>query len=171
MTHIKINENDFFNAIEIYEHWRDLNSIIQNHFSFKRKVNIPEAFTEVVCCYVNDFYLAITGGSEDAITESGQLIQIKATANWDRDLTSFGPTSNFDELHFVRLNQDTEELFLYQIPIIDLYDTQVSLTQTMKDQQMQGRRPRFSIVNSYIKRYNLDPYVIVDLKTRNIIDI
>lgn len=168
MTHIEINEKDFHMAIDIYEYWRALNEIIQTSFSFKRKVNIPEAFTEVVCCYINDFDLAITGGSEDAISNSGKLIQVKASANWNRDLTSFGPTSVFDELHFVRLNQDTEELYLYEIPIEELYYTQVNKKETMIDQQKQGRRPRFSIINKNIKKENLEPYSIIDLVTREI---
>lgn len=168
MTHTKINKEDFMMAIDIYEKWRDLNELIQTSFPFKRKANIPEAFTEVICCYVNDFELAITGGSEDAICDQGNLIQVKASANWDSDLTSFGPTSEFDELHFVRLNQDTEELYLYKTPIEELYDTQVNRTQTMRDQQEQGRRPRFSVINQILKKENIKPYAIVDLVTREI---
>lgn len=168
MTHTDINEEDFNKAIDIYENWRDLNTIIQTSFPFKRKVNIPEAFTEVICCYVNNFKLAITGGSEDAICENGNMIQVKASANWDRDLTSFGPISEFDELHFARLNQEEEKLYLYRTPIDELYETKVNKTQTMKDQQEQGRRPRFSIIDKFINKENIEPYAIVDLIEREI---
>ena len=112
--------------------------------------------------------MAIKGGSEDAVCEKGRLIQVKASANWSSDLTSFGPTSEFDELHFIRLKQDEEKLYLYNIPLEELYNTKVNKSETFKEQQDNKRRPRFSIIKNYIQKDNIEPYAIVDLKTKKI---
>ncbi len=107
-------------------------------------------------------------GSEDAFTENMDLkVQIKGSSNFNSDLTSFGPTSEFDILEFARLDQDEDKLYLYRIPIDELYDVHVNKKQTFKQQQLEGRRPRFSIISNYIEKYNLNPYAVVDMISGN----
>ncbi len=166
---IKIDKNRFDKVRRIYFLWKEVNSLIKEDYT--RGINLPEAITEPICCYVNDYYLS-TGtdsGSEDAINPlNNNQVQIKATSNWNRDLTSFGPKTTFDELHFVRLNQSEDKVYLYKIPINELKTLQVSSTQTFQEQQNQGRRPRFSIITNYIVKYDIKYYAVVDLKTGEI---
>lgn len=102
---------------------------------------------------------------EDALDENNVKIQIKSTSNYHIDLTSFGPTSEFEILEFARLDQDNDYLYLYKIPIDDLYDVLVNKSQTFKQQQQAGRRPRFSIISNFIEPYSLKPYAEVDMIT------
>ena len=168
MANIKITKDIFDKAIDLYFLWKELNSGIKEYYS--RGVNLPEALTEPICCYVNGFLLSLGEGSEDAVVpETNDLVQIKASSNFDRDLTSFGPQSQFTLLHFVRLNQKEDRMYLYDIPIENLKKTKVNKSQTYEEQQAQKRRPRFSIINNYIKVYDLQPYAIVDLNKKEII--
>ena len=59
--------------------------------------------------------MATGEGSYDAINSKGETIQIKTTSNFDRDLTTFGPKSKFDKLHFVRFDIKKDEVWLYDI--------------------------------------------------------
>lgn len=168
MAAIKITEERFKKVIKLYFNWKALNSGIKEDYT--RGVNLPEAITEPICCFVNGFNLSLGEGSEDAIVpETGQQVQIKASSNFDRDLTSFGPQSRFDLLHFVRLNQLEDKMYLYDIPIDDLKKVKVNSFETYEDQQAQGRRPRFSIIEKYIKAHDIKAYAIVDLRTEKII--
>jgi len=179
MALYKINQERFEKVISLYFLWKELNSKIKEDYS--RGINLPEALTEPICCYVNDFLLSIpsknTGkkkdedqcGSEDAINPlTGEHVQIKGSSNWNSDLTSFGPRSNFTSLHFVRLNQDEDRMFLYNIPIDDLKNVLVNRTTTFAQMQAAGKRPRFSIIAKYINLYNIEPYAYVDLRTKEI---
>ena len=148
-------------AVDNYYIWKKLTNSMKS--SGARGVNLPEGITEVICCYHNNFLWSKNEGSEDAISLAGEKIQIKATSNYDNDLTSFGPRSEFYELHFVRLNQNTDTMELYKIPIEDLEKTKVNSKETFKEQQLQGRRPRFSIIEKFIEPKSLRPYKIVQL--------
>ena len=167
MALIRVSD-DYYNRVrELYFLWKELNNGIKEVYT--RGINIPEALTEPICCYVNGYLLSIGGGSEDAvIPQTNELVQIKATSNWDSDLTSFGPSSEFDCLHFVRLNQSEDKMYLYEIPIEDLANVRVNSTETFEEQQRQNRRPRFSIINKYIVPYGIRHYAVVDLRTGEI---
>lgn len=162
-----ITDQDFKFALENYRVWKDFDTRMRKVAS--RGVNFHEGISEPIVCYVNGFTHSVGQGSEDAWTSDNKQVQIKGSSNFDSDLTSFGPTSEFDYLHFARLNKDEDILYLYDIPLEDLYNTKVNATQTMKMQQDQGRRPRFSIIQKYIKEKNLTPYAKVDLTTGSII--
>lgn len=178
-----ITKERFDKVIDLYFMWKKLNSMIKEDYS--RGINLPEAITEPICCYANNFQLSIPtteearrkkkadkdeqSGSEDAINpDTGALIQIKATSNWDSDLTSFGPKSHFDELHFVRLNQEEDKMYLYNIPIDNLKSVKVNKTTTFEECQASGKRPRFSIIDKYINIYDLHPYGYVDLSEKEV---
>ena len=168
MANIEITEDRFKKVIGLYFNWKELNGGIKEDYT--RGVNLPEALTEPICCYVNGYLLSLGEGSEDAVVPSnGQLVQIKASSNFDRDLTSFGPQSRFNLLHFVRLNQLEDRMYLYDIPVENLKQVKVNANETYEEQQSQGRRPRFSIIDKYIKAYGIEPYAIVDLRTEEII--
>lgn len=168
MAQTPITKERFEKTIELYFKWKDLNGGIKEVYS--RGVNLPEAITEPICCYVNGFNLSLGEGSEDGIDpKTGMQVQIKASSNFNSDLTSFGPKSHFDLLHFVRLNQAEDIMYLYNIPLENLYEIKMNRDETFGDQQAQGRRPRFSIIKQYIEAEGIQPYAKVDLKKKEVI--
>lgn len=156
----------FKKMLHLYPLWKELNSGIKEVYS--RGVNFHEAFSEYIVCYVNGYTHSLGGGSEDAFTSNGEKVQIKGSSNFDTDLTSFGPTSEFEILEFARLDQSEDKLYLYRIPIDELYDIKVNKTETFREQQQNKRRPRFSIIKNYILADNISCYAIVNLKTGKI---
>lgn len=159
----KIDYDLFLQTVSLYWEWKKLNTSIKQYYS--RGINLHEMLSEFICCYANGFLSSLGGGSEDALNpETEELIQVKGTSNWDDDLTSFGPDSKFDCLHFVRLNQDEDRMYLYNIPTDELDNVNVNKNNTVKDFKMAGKRPRFSIIKKYIIPYKLKPYAVVDLK-------
>lgn len=162
----KITKELFEEILEVYQLWKELDFRLRKVSS--RGVNIHEGISEVIVCYVNGFEHSVGAGSEDAFTDSGEKVQIKATSNYNGDLTSFGPTSEFDLLHFARLDKLADVFYLYDIPLEDLNNTYVNIKQTFKEQQLQGRRPRFSIISKFIEPKKLEYYASVDLRTGKI---
>lgn len=157
-----IDEDLFLETVSLYWKWKELNTSIKQFYS--RGVNLHEMITEFICCYANGFLSSLGGGSEDAINqETGELIQVKGTSNWNSDLTSFGPESKFDCLHFVRLKQDENKMYLYDIPVDKLDDVMVNRNESVRDFKNAGKRPRFSIIEKYIIPNKLEPYAFVDL--------
>lgn len=157
----------FYKAIDLYWKWKDLNDSLKEFYT--RGVNLHEGITEMICCYVNDFHLSLGGGSEDAINpKTNELIQVKGSSNWDKDLTSFGPDSKFDCLHFVRLNSKKDIMYLYDIPTKDLDNIMVNKKFSVRDFKNQGKRPRFSLINKCIDKYGIEPYAEVDLINRKV---
>lgn len=156
-----ITDELYNRMLELYFDWKHLNTNLKEVYS--RGINFHEAFSEYIVCYVNGYRHSLGHGSEDAFGPNNEQIQIKGSSNYERDLTSFGPTSEFDILEFARLNQLEDNLYLYRIPIDELYDVQVSNTHTFRNQQNEGRRPRFSIINKYIEEDNIEHYAVVNL--------
>lgn len=159
----KITKNKYDEIISLYPLWKELNKRIK--LLYPRGVNFHEVFSEFIVCYVNDYYHSLGAGSEDAFTNDNVKVQIKGTSNYNSDLTSFGPTREFEILEFARLDQNDDYLYLYKIPINDLYNVRVNKAQTFKEQQQLGRRPRFSIISNFIEPYELNPYAKVNMKT------
>lgn len=167
MALTEITKERFDKIRGLYFKWKDLNAFIKEDYT--RGVNLHEAITETVCCYVNGYYLSTEEGSEDAvIPETGDLVQVKGSSNWNSDLSSFGPTSEFNHLHFVRLNQSEDKMYLYYIPTNTLKNVMVNATETFEEQQRQGRRPRFSILKKYIIPNSIEPYAVVDMESGEI---
>lgn len=157
----KITKEKFNEILHLYPLWKELNERIKA--LYPRGINFHEAFSELIVCYVNDYYHSTKAGSEDALTNDMIKVQIKGTSNYDSDLTSFGPNSEFEILEFARLNQFNDKLYLYRIPINNLYDIQVNSHQTFREQQLESRRPRLSIITNYINKFSIEPYAVIDM--------
>lgn len=163
-----ITQARFERVIDLYFKWKDLNEGIKKEYP--RGINLPEGITEPICCYVNGFELSTGGGSEDAVKlGTEELVQIKASSNFNSDLTSFGPKSKFDIVHFLRLNQDEDKIYLYDIPVEYINNMAVNSSETYEEQKKNKRRPRFSIINKIINPQNISHYAIVDLKNKEVI--
>ncbi|AIA29301.1 Type II restriction endonuclease [Mycoplasmopsis californica] len=159
----KITNHKYNEIISLYPIWKGLNNRIKQ--LYPRGINFHEVFSEFIVCYINEYYHSLGAGSEDAFANNRLRVQIKGTSNYDSDLTSFGPKSEFDILEFARLDQIKDYLYLYRIPIEDLCNVKVNKDLTFREQQQLGRRPRFSIISNFIEPYNLKPYAKVNLKT------
>lgn len=165
MKNIRNKETEFI--FEIYFKWKELNFLIKKHYT--RGVNLHEAITEHLVCILNDYELhASSGGSEDAITKDNKKVQIKATSNFDRDLTSFGPKSKFDILEFLRLDLENDKFYCYKIPIDNLNNIKVNELETFNEKQLLGQRPRFSIIDKIIIDDAYNYYAVIDMNTGDV---
>ncbi|MDZ4508471.1 Bsp6I family type II restriction endonuclease [Bacillus cereus] len=168
---VKIDKSRFEDAVKSYFLWKELNSLIKN--SHNRGINFPETISETLLCSAMGFELNRGTGGDARDPKSNRIIEAKATSNWDRDTTSFSPSEDFDVLYFLRLNQRDDELYIYDTEINsdDLKSIQVNKTQTLGDQQAQGRRPRFSVIKFIIEANNIQPVAKVELRTKKIIKL
>ena len=157
-------QKDIIDIIKMYELWAELSGLLTKYGC--RRVNSPE-FTELLFCIVNECWrFNNVKGFKNAHTsfdcynpQTHKTIQIKA-GSIDKDLTSFGPRSTWDEFYFMDFYCDEEyngSFEIYYIPDEYIYGQSVNKTQTMADQQTQNRRPRFSIKNKIIKPNQLKP--------------
>jgi len=131
-----------------------------------RGINLPEGISESAFCmhfggnYARALKVFSGAGSFDVINlDNGDRIQIKA-ASVDGDLTSFGPKSVWDKIYFLdfyRKGKEDGSFDVYLIPNKKIYSQKMNKGQTMKDQQNEKRRPRFSIKESIIRKYKIKP--------------
>lgn len=109
----------------------------------------------------------MTHDSSDAYTSAGLKVQIKGSSDCTNDLSSFGPKSQFDLLYFCCIDAENKFLMkIFQIPINNLNKTLVNKNQTFLEQQLEGRRPRFSIYQKFILKNNIKPILLINLKAK-----
>lgn len=159
----KIMVVDFEVIKQAYQNWKALNLIIGQDMA-SRKVNFPEALSENIACTALGLTRNMTGVTGDATDANGNLVEIKASANFNSDLSSFSPTTYFDRLVFVRLNLEADEAYIYDLGLTgkQFGTLPVNKTQLVSDHQSQGRRPRLSLIR-YIDSNNIQPIKIVKL--------
>lgn len=126
---------------------------------------MPEALSEGAFCHFMKVgrLISCTGNVDSSFDcvdynnkdDSGNntRIQVKASSV-EKDVTSFGPKSEWDEIYFCDFSKLNYTFYVYLIPNDLIYNHKVNATQTMKDQQRQGRRPRMSL-KSIIKDNNI----------------
>lgn len=130
-----------------------------------RKINISEIVSEGLFCIERNSarFLKCTGkisSSFDCLNlNNNSRIQIKA-CSVESDLTSFGPTSKWDELylmHFFPSKKYDGSYKVYKIPNDLVYSQKVNGNETFADQQRAGKRPRFSLMKSIIIPKEIKP--------------
>lgn len=168
MNLITVDKARFNDAITAYFLWKELDLIIRK--SHTRGVNIPETISEALLCYVSNFELNRGSGGDAYDPKTDKVIECKATSNFDRDTTSFSPREKFDALFFCRLDKRNDKMYFYDLELNsdELKNIPVNSYETLGDQQKQGRRPRFSIINQIIKPKDLQYYAKLDLRTKKI---
>ena len=156
-------EADRISLASIYKNWRNLCTDLQGINA--RGINLPEGLSEgAFCLEMNTLRVdsSINGANSsfDAYDlNRNKRIQIKACSVIP-DLTSFGPSSVWDEIYFCdfcRQKSWDGSFDIYLINNDDIYNHSVNATQTLRDQQKLGRRPRFSIYKGIIQENNLQP--------------
>lgn len=161
-----VDEETWFLTREAYLAWDKLNEALLALGS--RIANFPSIISELAACYFLNYEHMLVGNSGDAYDRANNhIIEIKATSNYNIDLSSFSPSEWYDNLIFVRHSIENKTLSLYNLRMsrddIDLIP--VNSYQTYADHRLANRRPRFSIIRQIIERYNLKPDVIIDMET------
>lgn len=154
---------------ELYRSWRKLCEGLLKIKS--RGVNLPEGLSEGVFCLAMDAVRVVEGipGANTSFDcydpKTYDRIQVKACSVMP-DLTSFGPKSVWDKIYFLDFYRQgkwdgTIDIYLLENDLI--YNHKVNANQTLKDQQLQGRRPRFSICKEIILKNKLKPIKTFDI--------
>ena len=163
----KFDQNDYLKLKEIFSDWQNINSKLKPLGG--RNLNVPDVFSEALFCI---FFNAVRTNGEahsyDCVSlVDGSGIQIKS-ASIEEDCSSFGPTSTWDELYYVDFAPNgivDGKVDFYKIEInFDELILNAKKGETFRDQQLQGRRPRFSIKRQLIKAYGIKPCLSIDLK-------
>ena len=162
----RINEtcNAFFK-------WKDLNTYITN--TSHRGINMPDAISEPMACYCLGLMWNRGDEAGDATEpQTNRKIEFKATSRFEGDLSSFGPKCDFDDLVFLRFNLEENLLYIYDLRVnaTDFGDYPANSTQTIRDQQMQGRRPHVSLLKLFVEAKNLKPDIIFDIRRCKVIE-
>ena len=174
MKLVKVDSQRIKSVIDIYYHWKQLDTEIRT-LSGTRGINFPSEISEYLACYALNLYVNKEGTNGDAVDCSNPehpiIIEIKgSSADETSAPNSFSPSEHFDDLVFVRLEKRDDILKIYRLGINseDLKQIKVNKTQTVADQQKQGRRPRFSIQNMIVDAQGLKPTVIFDIRNKEI---
>jgi hypothetical protein len=165
---VTVDKARFLDAIEMYFLWKELDSRIRS--AATRGINFPETISEALCCYIMGFQWNKGSGGDAFDPNTKEIIEMKATSNWDLDTSSFSPKEVFDNLYFLRLNKREDKLSIYDTKISseELKRIKVNKLETLEEQQRSGRRPRFSIINFIIEPMGLEPVAVLDIRTKKI---
>jgi hypothetical protein len=162
----KFDLDDYKKLKGIFRDWIEINAKLKSLGG--RGLNVPDVFSEALfCIFFNAIRTNGTAYSYDCVSlDTHAGIQIKS-ASIPNDLTSFGPTSTWDELYYVDFAPNGTvdgKVNFYKIDI-DFSDLVLNAKkgETFKDQQLQGRRPRFSIKKQLIEAYDIKPCLSINL--------
>jgi len=157
---------DYAKLKEIFKDWVEINTKLKPLGG--RGLNVPDVFSEALfCIFFNSVRTNGTAYSYDCVsldTLSG--IQLKS-ASIQNDCSSFGPKSTWDEIYYVDFAPNgmvDGKVDFYKIDI-DFSNLVLNAKkgETFRDQQLQGRRPRFSIKSQLINAYEIKPCLSIDL--------
>lgn len=174
MDLVKVDSQRINTVIDTYFHWKQLDAEIRT-LSGTRGINFPSEISEYLACYALDLHVNKKGSNGDAVDMSDPdnplIIEIKgSSAEKSSAPNSFSPSEHFDDLVFARLDKYNDLLRIYRLGISseDLKQIKVSKTQTVEQQQKQGRRPRFSIQDQIVEPRGLEPDVLFYIREKKI---
>ena len=156
-------EHDKTEWKKLFDKWKQLKLGLRSYES--RVPNFPEGLSEIAFCLYSGSkrFISLKGGANSSFdtynTETSRAEQINASSVGS-DLTSFGPNSRWDDIYFLDFYNEGKldgSFNVYKIPNEMIYNMKVNATQTMKDQQELGRRPRFSITEKIIQQQGIEP--------------
>lgn len=148
---------------ELFDIWKKLKTGLRDYQS--REPNLPEGISEVAFCLWSGSsrFISASGALNTSFdtfnTKTGRAEQVKASSV-KSDLTSFGPESKWDDIYFLDFYNEGKldgTFNVYLIPTKLIYGMKVNKNQTFIQQQIQKRRPRFSIVEKIIIEKSLKP--------------
>lgn len=160
---LRFEEVDRTTLRNLYDKWRTLSQAMRTFHA--RGVNFPEGISEAVFAlqFQSPKIISVQGNTSVSFDcynpATNSRIQVKATSVED-DLTSFGPRSVWDELYFMDFFNDgvfDGGYFVYLIPNALISNFQISSTQTFRQQQELGRRPRLHMKREIIEPHSIKP--------------
>lgn len=174
MELVKVDAARIKQVVDTYFHWKTLDTEIKT-LSGTRGINFQSELSEYMACNALGILVNKKGTEGDAVDlrnpDTPLIIEIKgSSAEKTSAPNSFSPSENFDDLVFVRLEKYDDILKIYRTGINSekLKRIKVNSTETVEDQQKQGRRPRFSIQKEIVEALNLEPDVIFNIRDKTI---
>jgi len=152
---ITVDEHRIQTTVNAYFQWKTLDTMLATLST--RGINFPSEISENIVCYTCGYQLN-KGSGGDAIDPNGnRIIEIKGSSSTGP--SSFSPSEHFDELVFVKLDKQNDTLLIYLTVINSdkLGDIEVNSSETLREQQKSGRRPRFNIESKIIKPLHIRP--------------
>lgn len=168
---VEINNLMITNAIRIYSHWKQLDAEVRSIST--RGVNFPSELSEQFGCYVLGYLWNKENAGDAYDPVNNRIIEMKGSGSDEDDLSSFSPDECFDELVFLKVRKNEDSIYIYETGINSdgLKKIKVNSTQTVEDQQRQGRRPRFSVEKQIIKANGIKPTYKLDILNKKIIKL
>lgn len=160
---MSFSNNDRKKWMHLFNTWKRLKLGLRSYKS--REPNFPEGLSEVAFCLFSESerFVSSKGSGNSSFdtfnVKENRTEQIKASSV-EEDLTSFGPKSKWDDLYFLDFYNGGKldgSFNIYKIPTDKIYLVKVNKKQSFKQQQAQGKRPRFSITKEIIRKHNLKP--------------
>jgi hypothetical protein len=168
---IQIDDARIDEACNAYFKWKDLNTYIKNNS--RRGINMPDAISEPMGCYC----LGLLWNRGDEVGDgydpkTNKKVEFKATSRFEGDLSSFGPTCQFDNLVYLRFNLNENLLYIYDLKInsYEFGKYPANSKETIQDQKNQKRRPHVSLQTLFVDAKGLKPDVIFDIRRCKIIE-
>ena len=172
---VKVDMARMKQVVDTYFHWKQLDAEIKL-LSGTRGINFPSELSEYMACYCIGFYVNKNKSQGDAVDMSNPknplIIEIKgSSADQTSAPNSFSPSEHFDDLVFARLEKYDDVLKVYRLGIDSeaLSQIKVNESQTVGDQQKQGRRPRFSIMDKIVVPEGREPDAIFYIRDKEVV--
>ena len=180
----KFEESDRKRLYEIYITWKNLCMKLKK--MNMRATNVPEGLSEGSLCLETRCVIILkdsiktTKKSSKGPKKSSKgpkksfdcydlrnekRIQVKASSV-EQDLSSFGPTSVWDEVYFMDFYKEGNwdgKFDIYKIKKSYILNCKVNKNKTFVQQQKTGKRPRFSIYKNIIQKKGIKPFKKGDL--------
>jgi hypothetical protein len=153
-------------AVNIYLGYMYLRGILKDEHA-DRLNSMPEELTERLFCLVTGSVKVIK--TPPNFSEAFDMYdlkrfkrqELKSTTLFGHDNTSFSPHTRCDELFFMDFNRygTIDGTFhIYSLDMSDVLALKMNSKETFLDQQLQFRRPRFSVKEALIKPKGLKPF-------------
>lgn len=168
LKYVKVTVSLMNSAVKIYSTWKKLDGQIDAIST--RGINFPGEISELFACYVLNYQWKKNGHGDAYDPKNKKIIEVKGSSTKKKDLSSFSPTEEFDELVFVKIDKDNDKAFIYETGInsVALKSVKVNENETLGDQQAKKRRPRFSVESKIINANGIAPSYELDILTRTI---
>ena len=170
INYVEIDAQRIDTVCDAYFKWKDLNTYVKQNST--RGINIPDVISEPMGSYCLGYVWNRGNIAGDATNlNTNEKIEFKATSNFEGDLSSFSPNTNFDDLVFLRFNLENNLLYIYDLKINsdEFVKYPANKTETNKQQQDQGRRPHVSLYKLFVEPTNRQPDIIFDIRRIEII--
>ena len=154
-----------------YYAWKASNEVYATYGM--RRANLPELISEGLTSAMFGWprtngtsFSGLPASSMDLIDmETGDMVQLKACSTdavHKPGPTSFGPTTEFDSLIFMHVDCETDTINWYKLDAESYKDIKVNRTETIGDQQKQGRRPRVTLLPKILSA-GIEPFYTYDI--------